>query len=150
MSNSAREIENLLYTYAERIDAGDLAGVAGLFAHGRIKAGPDVPAEAIFEGRDRVFGMYQAATRIYEDGSPHTRHVTTNAIIEVDEAAGTASARSYYNVLQQTDALPLQVIIAGHYHDTFHCIEGTWWFDTRIMFVDLMGDLSHHLLYALS
>tara|TARA_B110000438_G_C15556576_1_gene539303 strand:- start:123 stop:575 length:453 start_codon:yes stop_codon:yes gene_type:complete len=150
MSNSAREIENLLYTYAERIDAGDLAGVAGLFAHGRIKAGPDVPNEAIFEGRDRVLGMYEAATRIYEDGSPHTRHVTTNAIIEVDEAAGTASARSYYNVLQQTDALPLQIIIAGHYHDTFHFIEGTWWFDTRIMFVDLTGDLSHHLLYALS
>ena len=149
MGDSAREIENLLYSYAERIDAGDLGGVADLFIHGRIKAAPDAPADAIFEGRERVLGMYEAATRIYEDGSPHTRHVTTNAIIEVDEEAGTASARSYYNVLQQTDALPLQVIIAGHYHDTFQRIDGEWWFDTRIMFVDLMGDLSHHLLYAL-
>ena len=34
--DSARVIENLLYTYADRIDRGDLDGVADLFAHGRI------------------------------------------------------------------------------------------------------------------
>lgn len=28
MSDGAREIENLVYTYAERLDAGDLDGVA--------------------------------------------------------------------------------------------------------------------------
>ena len=33
MSDGAREIENLVYTYAERLDAGDLDGVAALFAH---------------------------------------------------------------------------------------------------------------------
>ena len=54
MGDSARTIENLLYTYAERIDAGDLEGVADLFVHGRIKAAPDAPSEAIFEGRERV------------------------------------------------------------------------------------------------
>jgi len=32
MSDGAREIENLVYTYAERLDAGDLDGVAALFA----------------------------------------------------------------------------------------------------------------------
>jgi hypothetical protein len=36
MSDSAVEITNLIYRYAELIDAGDLAGVAGLFAHGRM------------------------------------------------------------------------------------------------------------------
>jgi hypothetical protein len=98
-----------------------------------------------------VLGMYQASTRIYEDnGTPHTKHVTTNAIIEVDEGADAASARSYYTVMQQTKALPLQPIIAGRYHDTFKRIDGAWWFDTRIMFVDLMGDLSQHLLYELA
>jgi hypothetical protein len=30
MSDAAHEIENLLYAYAERIDAGDLEGVAAL------------------------------------------------------------------------------------------------------------------------
>ena len=89
------------------------------------------------------------ATRLYEDGTPRTKHVTTNAIIEVDDAAGNGSARSYYTVFQQTDELPLQPIICGRYHDTFHRLDGVWWFDTRIMFVDLVGDLSQHLLYAL-
>ena len=150
MADDSRSIENLLYTYAERIDAGDLEGVADLFAHGQITAQADTTTAQRFEGRDEVLGMYQAATRLYEDnGTPHTKHVTTNAIIDVDERAGTAVARSYYTVFQQTDALPLQPIIAGRYHDTFKRIDGGWWFDTRTMFVDLVGDLSHHLLYEL-
>jgi hypothetical protein len=150
MADPAREIENLLYTYAERIDAGDLAGVADLFSHGRIAASPDAPPDQTVEGRERVLGLYQASTRIYDDdGTPHTKHVTTNAIIEVDGGANSASARSYYTVLQRVDELPLQPIIAGRYHDTFQRIDGRWWFDTRIIFVDLVGDLSRHLLYEL-
>ena len=119
--DSAREIENLLYTYAERIDAGDLDGVADLFAHGRIHGQEDGPPETVFEGRDAVRELYGMATRIYEDtGTPKTKHLTTNAIIEVDDDAGTATARTSYLVTQATDELPLQVIITGHYHDTFH------------------------------
>ncbi len=30
--------------------------------------------------------------------------------------------------------------MTGHYHDTFHRIEDTWWFDARTMFVDQIGD----------
>ncbi len=149
MSDSAREIENLLYVYAERIDAGDLEGVADLFEHGRILPSPDAPRELTFEGREAVLKMYRSATRLYEDGTPKTRHVTSNAIIEVDDTAGTARARSYYTVLQSTDALALQPIVCGHYHDTFRRIDGRWWFDSRTMFIDLTGDLSHHLLFDL-
>jgi SnoaL-like domain len=93
--------------------------------------------------------LYDGSTRLYEDGTPRTRHVTTNVAVELDENAGTALARSYYTVFQQTDGLALQPIIAGHYHDTFHRVEGQWCFDTRTMFVDLKGDLSHHLLFEL-
>ena len=149
MADHAREIENLLHTYAERIDAGDLEGVADLFAHGRIAASADAPPEQTFEGRDRVLALYRGSTRIYDDGSPHTKHVTTNSIIEVGEGANAASARSYYTVFQQVDDLPLQAIISGRYHDSFHPIDGRWWFHTRIMLVDLVGDLSRHLLYEL-
>ena len=42
-------------------------------------------------------------------------------------------------VFQQTDEVPLQPIIAGRYHDTFHRVDGAWYFDTREMFVDLKG-----------
>ncbi len=149
MPDSAREIENLLYTYAERIDAGDLEGVADLFAHGRIAASPEAGPEQTFEGRERVLALYRGSTRIYADGSPHTKHVTSNSIIEVDAAGDGASARSYYTVFQQVEDLPLQPIISGRYHDRFKCIEECWHFDTRIMIVDLVGDLSRHLLYEL-
>jgi 3-phenylpropionate/cinnamic acid dioxygenase small subunit len=145
MPDSDRAIENLVYAYAERIDAGDLAGVGELFRHGRIQAAPGI----VFEGAAEVKGLYDSATRLYEDGTPRTRHVTTNVAVEVDEDAGTGTARSYYTVFQQTEELPLQPIIAGHYHDTFHRLDGEWWFDTREMFVDLTGDLSHHLLFEL-
>ena len=150
MAGNHREIENLLYTYAERIDLGDLEGVASLFAHGCIKPGLDAGPEAIARGTDAVLKMYQEATRLYPDGTPRTRHITTNAIIEVDEDGACASARSYFTVVQQTDVLPLQPIISGRYHDTFQRIQGVWWFDTRIMLVDLLGNLKEHLLYELS
>lgn len=145
VDDEAREIENLLYAYAERIDAGDLAGVAELFRHGRLEAAPGV----VFEGTDEVRSMYDAATRLYDDGTPRTRHVTTNVAVEVDRTTGTATSRAYYTVYQQTDELPLQVIIAGRYHDRFHRIDGEWCFEVREMFVDLTGDLSHHLLFDL-
>jgi hypothetical protein len=35
--NSAVEITNLLYRYAELIDGGDLAGAAALFEHAKIR-----------------------------------------------------------------------------------------------------------------
>jgi len=145
MPDSAREIENLVYAYAERIDAGDLAGVAELFRHGRIEAAPGV----VVEGVDAVRKLYESSTRLYDDGTPRTRHVTTNVIVEVDDGADTATARSSYTVVQQTDALPLQPIIVGRYRDSFHRVDGRWCFDTRQMFVDLTGDLSHHLLFEL-
>lgn len=141
----ARQIENLLHTYAERIDAGDLDGVADLFARGRIHGVEGGPPETVFEGRDGVRRLYGATVRLHDDGTPRTRHVTTNAIIEVDDDAGVAAARSTYLVTQATAALPLQVIVTGRYRDTFHRVDGTWWFTTRTMYVDQVGDLSHHL-----
>lgn len=147
MQDPAREIENLLHTYAERIDAGDLEGVAELFTHGRIAPSPDAPDDACIVGRDAVLALYRASTRIYEDGIPHTKHVTSNSIIEVEGDAG--SARSYFTVFQQVDDFPLQPIISGRYQDTFQRIEGRWWFGRRTMLVDLVGDLSRHLLIAL-
>ena len=149
MADSAREIENLLYRYAELIDAGDLPGVAGLFAQGRIKPGHEAAPEASAEGEEAVLAMYRAATRLYPDGTPRTRHLTTNAIIDGEEGADRASSRSYFTVVQQTDVLALQPIISGRYHDSFHRIEGQWWFDTRVMLVDLAGNLKEHLLYEL-
>lgn len=145
MPDSSRAVEHLIYAYAERIDQGDLAGVGELFRHGRIDAGPGL----VVEGAEEVRALYERTTRLHQDGTPRTRHVTTNVTVDLDESAGAATARSYYTVLQQTDEIPLQPIIAGHYHDTFHRVDGQWCFDTRQIYVDLTGDLSHHLLFDL-
>lgn len=135
--DSAREIETLLYTYAERIDAGDFAGVGALFAHGTL-AGQ--------RGAAAVQALYEATTRRYDDGTPLTHHAVTNVRVTVDEEAGTARAASYFTVTQATDVLPLQVVVTGRYGDTFQRLGGTWWFDERTMHVDQVGDVSQHLL----
>jgi ketosteroid isomerase-like protein len=136
-------IANLVYAYAERIDAGDYPGVASLFEHADITVeGTDEVRRGINEVRE----MYEGWTRLYDDGTPRTKHVTTNLTIDVDEEGGTATCRSYFTVFQQTDALPLQAIIAGRYHDRFERVDGTWRFAHRHMISDLFGDLSQHLL----
>lgn len=147
VTDHAREIENLVYRYAERIDAGDFDGVAELFAHGRICGMEDGPPESIFDGAARVRRMYETAVRRYDDGTPKTKHFTSNVQVYVDEGSQTASGSAYYCVTQATPDLPLQVIVTGHYRDTFHRVDGDWWFDSRTMFVDQVGDTSHHLRY---
>lgn len=82
---------------------------------------------------------------LYEDGTPRTKHVTTNLNVEVDEATGTATARRYFTVLQATDDLPLQIIVSGRCHDRFERRNGEWRFVARRVISDLVGDVSHHL-----
>ena len=48
-------------------------------------------------------------------------------------------------MLQARPDLPLQMIIAGRYHDAFARVDGAWRFTDRLIFSDLVGDLSHHL-----
>lgn len=138
------EIANLIFTYAERIDAGDFEGVASLFARAEITAaGTDLARR----GYDEVLAMYADGTRRHPDGTPRTKHVTTNLVIEVDDATQTASGRSYFTVLQAVPGLlALQPIIAGRYHDRFAREEGSWRFVSRHMVVDLTGDLGQHLI----
>ncbi len=147
MASHEREIENLLYTYAERIDLGDFEGVADLFSHAVITTPGAEPGPG---GREAALETYRRSTRLYEDGTPKTKHVTTNSIIEVDEAAGTATARSYFTVFQRLDDFPLQPIIAGRYHDRFERVDGRWRFSERMMRPELLGDLSRHLLFELT
>ena len=146
MTDSAREIENLLYTYAARVDAGDLDGVAALLEHGRIRGSEDGPP-AVFTGSAGVRQMFSMAIHLYEDETPKTKHFTTNVLVEVDDDGRTARSAANYLVTQATPTLPLQVIVTGRYQDTFQRIDDAWWFDTRTMFVDQRGDTSHHLKF---
>ncbi len=142
------QITNLLYRYAECIDAGDLAGAAALFEHARIRiGGPDTDTI----DAARLLGIWKSLIVLHPDGTPRTKHVTTNPIIEIDEAAGTASCRSYYTVLQQTDGIPLQTIVTGRYHDRFERVGGQWRFSYRdLTLIDMVGDVSRHLTHPIA
>jgi hypothetical protein len=137
-------IERIVYGYAERIDLGDFEGVAELFAHARYRGGGyDDPGT---QGAAPVLETLEKMVRRYEDGTPRTKHVTTNLVIEADEPAGTAASRSYFMVLQQLKDFPLQAIIAGRYHDAFERVDGEWRLTERVILCDLFGDLSRHLV----
>jgi 3-phenylpropionate/cinnamic acid dioxygenase small subunit len=140
--NSAVEITNLLYRYAELIDGGDLSGAAALFENAKIKLnGSEDPQD-----HEAVLSVWRNHIRIYSCGTPRTKHVITNPIVEIDEAAGTATCRSYYTVLQATDELPLQIVAAGRYHDRFERVDGAWRYCYRdYSMLDLKGNLSGHL-----
>jgi 3-phenylpropionate/cinnamic acid dioxygenase small subunit len=146
MGSGARAaIADLVYAYAERIDDGDFEGVADLLADAEVTAeGTDLH----LRGRDQVLALYVNGTRRHADGTPRTKHVTTN--LDVDEGAAAATARSYYTVLQAVPGeLALQPIVAGRYRDRFERVDGRWRFAGRHLVVDLVGDLDHHLLFGL-
>ena len=142
--DECRQIENLIYTYAELIDNGDLIGVSKLFKNAEISA-PAFSSNQV--GSEEILKMYQSSCRIYDETkNPCTKHLTTNVIIEINEKRDSASARSYFTVIQAVKDFPLQPIISGRYHDSFKKSAKSWEFEKRIMHVDLMGDCSFHLL----
>jgi hypothetical protein len=133
-------IAALVYDYAARIDGGDFEGVARLFAHGTFRSagGP------VRRGVEEVLAVLRRVVILHE-GTPRTKHVTTNLSLEVDATDGTATARSYFTVLQATTTLPLQVVIAGRYEDRFARVDGRWRFADRLVHMDLVGDVSQHV-----
>ena len=142
---AAVAITNLLATYAECIDTGNLDAAARLFAHAQIKVGAG-PEEATLIDSKALLKLWRDNVIIHADGTPRTKHVITNANIEIDEGAGAATCRSYYTVFQQLEGFPLQPIIAGRYHDTFERVGGAWRWNFRdYTLIDLVGDLSRHL-----
>jgi 3-phenylpropionate/cinnamic acid dioxygenase small subunit len=138
--NDHQAIVELLYRYAELVDGGDYEGVARMFEHGAITAEGSDHAD---RGHDAVLARYVDWTRRHDDGTPRTKHVTTNPIVAID--GDTATVRSYFTVLQQTASVALQPIIAGRYEDRMKRAENGWRFVHRHMVPELFGDLSDHL-----
>ena len=141
--DSITEVTNLVYRYAELIDLGDFKGVGQLFANSTMEQGT---GERIC-GADEICASYERYTRRYVDnGTPHTKHVTTNLIVDVDEEKGTATCRSYVAVHQQLDDFPLQAVWTNRYEDQVRRREdGRWEFSHRLMIDHMPGDTSRHL-----
>ncbi len=145
MSSDRDQICDLIFTYAERIDAGDFAGVGNLLGQAELTF---EGYETAVTGADGIEALYGSTTRRLENGTPGTKHVMTNLIVEVD--GDHAVSRSYFTVLQAVPGeFALQPVIAGRYRDEFTRIDGSWRFSKMHVIVDLMGDLSSHLLRAI-
>jgi hypothetical protein len=138
---SYEQIRNLLGRYTDCIDLGDFDGVAAILADAALE---DRHGNLICRGGAEISQYFASVLRLYE-GVPSTKHVTANAQIAVDEAAGTATSTSSYVVFQSTPVLPLQPIITGRYLDQFvRGDDGCWRFGIRRYVVDGMGDVSQH------
>jgi len=144
---SHHAITTLMYRYAECVDAADFDGIGALFAHGELTT-RGVPGAVV--GADAVRDLYRGTNKVHPDGTLLTRHLTTNVILDVDEAADTATARSSFVVFQATPSLRLQPIVAGRYRDRFERRDGQWRFVQREMGVEQVGDVSDHLLIDLA
>ena len=122
------------------MDDGDFAGLGTLLADATF-TGSGAPVS----GPAAIEKMFRDTLIVYDDGTPRTKHVTTNVVIEADEEAGTADSRAYFTVLQALPGLALQPIVSGRYSDRFERRDGQWRFAERRVRVDLVGDVSHHL-----
>ncbi len=136
-----KEITNLLYSYAQYIDSGDFDSAANLFSNAQIKldneSGPVTYKE--------LLTLWKKSIITYSDGTPKTKHLITNPILNINITKGTATCCSYYTVMQSTDTLPLQAIASGRYYDEFVRIKGEWRYSFRDYSLrDAFGDMSHH------
>jgi 3-phenylpropionate/cinnamic acid dioxygenase small subunit len=154
MSDATDQIRNLLHRYARAVDTGDFDALAGIFEHARFRTvlGDADPAPNGPQGAE-VTAMFKNSIILYEDGTPRTRHVVTNSIIEVEENGGTATAHSYLTTLQQVPGHPIEIIATACYEDRFQRMGNTWHFADRIVRRssmdgverDFIGDMSRHL-----
>jgi 3-phenylpropionate/cinnamic acid dioxygenase small subunit len=138
------QIRSLVIAYAERLDAGDLDGVAALFERGEFRSARGGPPRV---GAAAVRSMYEPVV-IYDDGAPRTKHVLGNIEVECDRDQGSARAACTFVVMQAAPDGPLQATLAGRYHDHFTYADERWWFTERVVHPDLMGDLSAHMRRA--
>ncbi len=135
-------IARICYDYARAVDTGDLERLRHIFRHGKIRI-DGVDDQHV--GGDGVVEMFRRYTKFFDDGTPSTKHVTTNLLIDV-EGPERATSWSYFTVLQARPELPLQIVIAGRYLDTWEPRDGEWALIDRFEYCDLIGDMSQHIM----
>ncbi|RAU43849.1 MULTISPECIES: nuclear transport factor 2 family protein [unclassified Pseudomonas] len=138
--SAEREIGRLISTYSYLLDSGKFDEVAKLLKHATL----EVPG-ATAEGEADIEKFLISGVQRHEDGTPRTWHAVSNMLIDVDVEQGSATSKSYFTVHQELKGFPLQAICAGHYHDTFCKLNGSWHFVRRAVTAHLMGDLKFHV-----
>ena len=142
-SDDKLAVNELLYTYAELIDEGDFDGVGALLSRATFGG----TGRQGVSGAENIAKLFAATTRRYPDhgNTPRTRHLVLNPIVELKQD-GTAASRSTFCVIQDTDTVPMQPIVVGRYFDTFGHDDSGWYFTERKVEIQMIGDVSAHLL----
>ena len=143
--DSYRAIENLIYDSMWMIDNEQEEAMIRTLHKDCVHITPP--------GMNEMPAINQAewASKVHRRWGPdrrnRTKHIVSNIRIEVDEQAGTASARTYLTIVQGVPEVgfPLQPIFCGTYHDTFkRNEEGKWYYATHRLVEDMMGETCNH------
>ena len=134
------QIRNLLAMYSFLLDSADYANWGALFGEsGTLELNGEVWARGS-AGIATKMSQVMAATPVPVTGFTGNhmyRHIFTNAHIEVDDAAGTAEARSYFFVLHVFKDQPPVIRGGGRYRDGFaRGKDGVWHFTAKRMDFD--------------
>ena len=85
--DDVQAIKNIVLSYVELLDLGDLDGLSSLFARATVhtQGGAPISGAAAFKE------FIQSSVQFY-DGIPATKHVVSNVIVEIDEERHAATA----------------------------------------------------------
>lgn len=147
---SIEAIRRIILEYPFAADQGDLEAVGRLYEGTKVRVFDSFGVEhdagwPSGGSAGDIARHYGEVVRFYDNGTPNAQHLITNIDVRLDESGQTASARSYFTVIQATESLPLQVVIAGRYEDRFALKKGEWRLTDRDEYLNLMGDLSQHI-----
>ena len=133
-------VTELLYRYAELIDAGDFDGVGTLLA---------ATADSSWASRaprrsPNCSPRPPAASRI--TATPRGPDTWCSIRSSTWTVTRHSTARSTFCVVQQTETVALQPIAVGRYADTFGRDGAGWHFTERKVDIQMIGDVSDHLM----
>ncbi len=125
------EIRNLIHRYADLLDRGDADQASELFEHAAFHVG-EQPEPISRPGQNQMAQVFREWIAYFpeREGTPTTRHVTTNLIIEQD-GPGKARAQSYVIVTQSDDTRSMKPVMGATYHDRFEKGAAGWRFVER-------------------
>lgn len=139
-------IDNLIARYACCVDTADYAALGRMFANGMISA--NVRDDRLI-GAEEVETFYSTTNRTHADGTARTHHIVTNFEYRTISPVE-VRVDSCFTVLQATDLLPLQPIVAGRYNDVFVKDEAGWRYASKHIIVTHLGNLAEHLTISLT
>ena len=155
-------ISDLLHTYHWHFNTGRFDLLAALFARSTYQTHYpwSETGHGVALGADAVLAGFRAMVRLH-DGLPRVQYSVTNAIIDVDEDAGTATSRAQFTGLfgepetwsphhvgieRRDHAQPMiHIFTVGRYEDTFARDNDGWYFTSRVVHADFTGDRSGHM-----